>query len=74
MPNPQISGRKLRQLREKLSLTMRDVHDASKFVAKAKRNRRFLISLSVLSQIERGVTAPTIYRVYTLAFAYNVPM
>ncbi|PYX83350.1 MAG: hypothetical protein DMG70_10665 [Acidobacteria bacterium] len=74
MPKTETAGRKLRRLRESLGLTMHDVYAASKLVAGAKRSRRFLLPPGRLSVIESGKTVPSIYRLYTLAFAYNTRM
>ena len=74
MPKTETAGRRLRRLRESLGLTMHDVYAASKLVAGAKRSRRFLLPPGRLSVIESGKTVPSIYRLYTLAFAYNTRM
>jgi hypothetical protein len=53
---------------------MRDVYQLSREVASVKGNRRFIIPPSGLSMIENGRLVPTIYRLYTLAVAYEFPL
>ena len=74
MAKTESAGRKLRELRASLGLSMRDVYAASEVVAGGKRSRRFLLPPSRLSEIERGEAVPNIYRMCSLAFAYNVPL
>lgn len=58
-------------LREKLGLTMRDVHRLSKQVAKSLRNRDYVVSPSRLCDIERKGATPNLYRLRALSLAYD---
>ena len=59
------------QMREKLGLTMRDVHRLSKQVAKSLRNRDYIVSLSRLSDIEAKGRTPNLYRLHALSLVYD---
>lgn len=66
-----LAGKRLRRLREKLGLTLREVAFASGQVAARRRNPAFKIVASRLHEIEvRGAT-PSIYRLYCLACIYQ---
>ena len=62
------------EARRQRGLTLRDVVTQSAQVAAAWRNRRFQISLSKLSQMERYAMPPTIHQACTLALLYGVPI
>jgi len=68
MPPP---GRRLRALREKLGLSMRDVENSSARLAEKYRNQEFSIPPSRLSDIETKGIVPGIYRLYTLSVIYH---
>ena len=68
MPN---WGRKLRNVREELGLTLRDVHAASLRLAGRYKNRRLAISPGRLSMIETKNEVPSIFRLYALANIYR---
>lgn len=70
MPRASKPGQKLRDLRENLGLTMRDVSAASARIAKQEKNIGFRIPISRLHAIEQGVV-PSIYRITSLARVYK---
>lgn len=65
------AGQRLRQLREELGLTIRDVEAASARIAARHGSEDFAISLSRLSDIETKGILPNIYRLYSLAVIYR---
>jgi transcriptional regulator with XRE-family HTH domain len=65
-------GEKLRQIRERLKLTYRDVAVASQQIAMRRDSEEFAIALSRLADIENKGTVPTIYRIYTLCAIYRL--
>jgi len=65
-------GVKLKQAREKLGLTYRDVEKASQEIAARHSNDEFAIALSRLADIENKGTVPTIYRLYSLCAIYRL--
>ena len=59
------------QLRETLSLTMREVHRLSKNIARALRNPDYIVSPSRLSDIEDKGRTPNLYRLHALSLVYD---
>src|SRR5216684_2085732 len=64
-------GQKLRILREKLGLTMRDIETASERIARKRGNEEYLVPISRLSDFETKGVIPSIYRLYALAVIYR---
>jgi transcriptional regulator with XRE-family HTH domain len=64
-------GQKLRVLREKLGLTMRDIETASERIARKRHNEEYLVPISRLSDFETKGVIPSIYRLYSLAVIYR---
>jgi transcriptional regulator with XRE-family HTH domain len=64
-------GQKLRVLREKLGLTMRDIETASEPIARNRHNEEHLVPISRLSDFETKGVIPSIYRLYSLAVIYR---
>jgi transcriptional regulator with XRE-family HTH domain len=65
-------GEKLRQIRERLGLTYRDVAEASQKIAARRSSDEFAVALSRLADIENKGTLPTVYRLYTLCAIYRL--
>jgi len=65
------AGLKLRSLRERLGLTMREVESASVRIAEKHGNDEFTVSPSRLSDIETKGLVPSIFRLYSLAIIYR---
>ena len=65
-------GIKLKQARERLRLTYRDVEKASQQIAARHNNDEFGIALSRLADIENKGTVPTIYRLFSLCVIYRL--
>ncbi len=66
------AGRRLRDLRERLGLTLRSVEEASGRLATAFENLEFAIPPSRLSDIETKGVLPSLYRLQALALIYKV--
>ena len=67
-----LPGSHLRQTRERLGLTYRDVERASYDLAGQRARPEFIIRISRLADIEnRGVT-PSLYKLYALAAIYHL--
>jgi transcriptional regulator with XRE-family HTH domain len=65
-------GLRLRQTRESLGLTYRDVEQASYEIA-AKRGRpEFILHISRLADIENRNVVPSLYKLYSLATIYHL--
>jgi transcriptional regulator with XRE-family HTH domain len=65
-------GEKLKRVRERLTLTYRDVEKASRQIAARRGSDSFTIALSRLADIEHNGTIPTIHRIYTLCAIYRL--
>jgi transcriptional regulator with XRE-family HTH domain len=65
------AGKKLRELREGMDLTLRDVEVASAELAEARGIEDFIINPSRLSDIETKGVIPSIYRLYALSVIYR---
>jgi transcriptional regulator with XRE-family HTH domain len=65
------AGKKLRELRERISLTLRDVELASTSLAESRGIEEFIINPSRLSDIETKGVIPSIYRLYVLSVIYR---
>src|SRR5207302_7678618 len=67
-----ISGSRLRQARERLGLTYRDVERASYGLANLRGRPEFIIHISRLADIENRGVIPSLYKLYTLAVIYHL--
>jgi transcriptional regulator with XRE-family HTH domain len=65
-------GQRLKQIRERVNMTIRDVEDASRVIADRHDNDEYLIGLSRLSDIENKGIIPTIYRLYSLCVIFRL--
>ena len=65
------AGKQLRELREKMGLTLRDVELASTALAETRCIEEFIINPSRLSDIETKGVIPSIYRLYVLSVIYR---
>jgi transcriptional regulator with XRE-family HTH domain len=64
-------GKRLRALRERLSLKLRDVQQLSRAISDEKETPDYYIAHSSLADIENGKQEPTIYKLYTLSVIYG---
>ena len=67
----QDTGKRLRSLRERLGLTLKDVECASAAIAERHGNPDFAIPPSRLSDIETRNMLPSVHRLYTLSVLYR---
>jgi len=65
-------GERLKRARERLSLTFREVEEASQRIAGRRSSDEFSIALSRLADIENKGTVPSIFRIYTLCAIYRL--
>lgn len=70
-PSPS-AGQTLKQLRERLGLSTRDVEARSRQIADEHHNREFYISHTWVTDIENGQLKPSIYKLHTLSTIYKV--
>jgi len=67
-----LPGSRLRQAREKLGLTFRDVERASYQLASVRGRSDFIIHISRLAAIENEGTIPSPHKLYSLAAIYHL--
>jgi transcriptional regulator with XRE-family HTH domain len=65
------AGRKLREIREQIGLTLRDVEIASIAMSEARGIKDFIVTPSQLSDIETKGVIPSIYTLYVLSVIYR---
>ena len=68
------AGQKLKSLRNKRNITVRDVEHASRRIAEAKGDKRFCISNGWLAQLENGVSEPSICKLFSLSVIYQAKL
>ncbi|HEX7330633.1 MAG TPA: helix-turn-helix transcriptional regulator [Pyrinomonadaceae bacterium] len=65
------AGQQLKTLRNKRNITVREVEQASRRIADAKRDKRFCISNGWLAQLENGASEPSICKLFSLSVIYR---
>lgn len=65
------AGNKLKSLRNRCNVTVRQVEQASGRIAEAKGDKRFRISNGWLAQLENGISEPSICKLFTLSVIYH---
>ena len=65
------AGSKLKSLRNRCNVTVRQVEQASGRIAEAKGDKRFRISNGWLAQLENGISEPSICKLFTLSVIYH---
>ncbi len=63
---------KLKVLRNVRRITVREVEQASRRIAEAKRDKRYCISNGWLAQLEKGGSEPSICKLFSLSAIYRV--
>jgi transcriptional regulator with XRE-family HTH domain len=66
------AGLKLKQIRERLKLTLRAVEEYSTEIAEAERNSEFNVSIARLNQIENDGSLPSVFKLYSLSVVYHM--
>src|SRR5271168_3609057 len=65
-------GQKLRRIRERLNLRVRDVEQASLKIADKYHNDEFAVLINRVSEIENRNLVPTLYKLYSLCAIYRL--
>jgi len=65
-------GQRLRRVRERLNLRVRDVEQASLKIADKYRNDDFAVLINRLSEIENRGLVPSMYKLYSLCAIYRL--
>jgi transcriptional regulator with XRE-family HTH domain len=64
-------GDQLRELRNRLGVTTREVEEFSRAIAEDQQNEEFYISNAWLTQLENKNSIPSIYKLYSLSVIYR---
>ena len=67
-----LAGLKLRQVRERLGLTYREVETANYELASVRGRPDFILHISRLADIENHNVVPSLHKLYTLAALYHL--
>jgi transcriptional regulator with XRE-family HTH domain len=65
-------GEQLKEIRNRLGVTTREVEELSRKIAQDSANEEFCISNAWLTQIENGNSVPSIYKFFSLSAIYRV--
>jgi transcriptional regulator with XRE-family HTH domain len=65
-------GQKLKEIRNRRNIKIREVEEASRRIAEAKGDKRFGISDTWLTQIENGASEPSFCKLFSLSAIYRV--
>ncbi|MGH9687405.1 MAG: helix-turn-helix domain-containing protein [Candidatus Acidiferrales bacterium] len=65
------AGEQLRELRNRLGITTREVEEFSRAIAEDRNNEEFYISNAWLTQLENKNSIPSIYKLYSLSVIYR---
>jgi len=68
------AGQKLKSLRNRRNITVRDVEQASRRIADVKGDKRFCISNGWLAQLENGDSEPSICKLFSLSVIYHADL
>jgi transcriptional regulator with XRE-family HTH domain len=70
--NMEDAGQKLRRVRERLNLRVRDVEQATQKIADKYRNDEFTVLINRVSEIENRKLIPSLYKLYSLCAIYRL--
>jgi transcriptional regulator with XRE-family HTH domain len=66
------AGEQLRELRNRLGVTTREVEEFSRAISEDRQNEEFYISNAWLTQLENKNSVPSIYKLYSLSVIYRI--
>src|SRR5271155_5183021 len=64
-------GEQLRELRNRLGVTTREVEELSRRISVDRENEEFYISNAWLTQLENKTSVPSIYKLFSLSVIYR---
>jgi len=65
-------GKKLKELRARLGITVREVEEQSQKIAEAQGNPEFFVSNNWLTRLENTNSVPSIHKLFSLSAVYRV--
>ena len=66
------AGEKLKELRNRLGITIREVEEYSQRIAESEGNEEFSISSAWITQTENKESTPSVYKLYSLSVIYRL--
>jgi transcriptional regulator with XRE-family HTH domain len=66
------AGERMRMLRLRLGITTRDMESLSRRIAMDEGNDEYVVSHARLTQIENGVSPPSLFKLYSLSAIYGI--
>ena len=66
------AGERMRLLRMRLGITTRDIESLSRRIATDEGNEEYVISHARITQIENGVSPPSLFKLYSLSAIYGI--
>jgi transcriptional regulator with XRE-family HTH domain len=66
------AGERLRRLRIRLGITTREIENLSRKIAEKEGNEEYILSHARLTQIENGVSTPSLYKLFSLSAIYGL--
>ncbi len=66
-------GTRLREVRERLGLTLREVETRSRRIAQVRENVEYRITTGRLSHVENSNSLPSLYKLASLSEIYSTP-
>lgn len=66
------AGEQLKEVRNRLGITTREVEDYSRKIAEAENNEEYYVSNAWLTQIENKISIPSIYKLYSLSVIFRI--
>lgn len=66
-------GARLREVRERLGLTLREVETRSRRIAQVRENVEYRITTGRLSHVENSNSLPSLYKLASLSEIYSTP-
>ncbi len=66
-------GQRLREIRQKLNLTLRDVETQSRHIAETRQKIEYLFTAGRLSQVESSNSLPSLFKLASLSEIYQTP-
>jgi len=71
-PRVLSAGERLRRLRAKLGITTREIESLSRKIAEQEGNEEFIVSHARITQIENGVSTPSVFKLFSLSAIYGI--
>ena len=66
------AGERLKELRNRLGITIREVEEYSRKIAESEGNEEFYISNAWITQIENTESTPSVYKLYSICVIYRM--